>query len=153
MIIAAHNLISVIKIKFSTIENCTHLPGNMHPILKQTPEQLLIPRSKNTGTVSTHLIDHWRCGNKSNPIFSPDIDLWGLSWSCFQDEPDSWATDTQTIWAQHTSLQEKLIRTHSATIVSRLDWLCEHCHGLLSTKRGFGWQGLWNNAEGEGRGV
>lgn len=80
-------------------------------------------------------------------MFPPDIDLWTLSWSCFQDEPDSRPTDTQTTWAQHTS-QEKLLRTHSATIVSRSDWFCEHCHGLLSTKRGFGWQGLWNNRVG-----
>lgn len=33
--------------------------------------------------------------------------------------------------------------------MSRLDWLCEHCHGLLSTQRGCGWQGLWNNRVGD----
>lgn len=31
--------------------------------------------------------------------------------------------------------------------MSRLSELCEHCHGLLSTKWGFGWQGLWKNGE------
>lgn len=41
--------------------------------------------------------------------------------------------------------KKKIIRTHSATIMSCLDELCEHCHGLLSTKWAFGWQGLWNN--------
>lgn len=57
---------------------------------------------------------------------------------------------TNRLSRAHTAVgkkKKKIIRTHSATIVSRLSELCEHCHGLLSTKWGFGWQGLWKNGE------